>query len=74
MTTPPSRRQRRRTPHQSQQQRRKQLQEQRLRQHAELHAPIDYSQDYAFIRHDLRRLTLWSAVLFAGMIALSFVL
>lgn len=75
MSSPTSRRQRRknnaRTPQQRRQQQ-QQLREQRLRQHAALHAPVDYSQDYAFIRHDLWRLTIWSSLLFAIMIAMSF--
>jgi hypothetical protein len=35
-------------------------------------APIDYSQDYADARHDLRRIAIIAAVLLAGMIALAF--
>ena len=36
--------------------------------------PIDYSRDYASVRHDLRRIALWAALLFLGMAALYFVL
>jgi hypothetical protein len=36
--------------------------------------PVDYSKDYAAVRHDLRRIALWSVLLFVGMVALYFVL
>ena len=36
-------------------------------------APVDYSVEYGFIRKDLIRILLWSAVIFGAMIALSFV-
>jgi hypothetical protein len=28
---------------------------------------IDYEREYDFVRHDLRRIALWSVLLFAGM-------
>lgn len=36
--------------------------------------PIDYSRDYASVRHDLRRIALWATLLFVAMAALYFVL
>jgi hypothetical protein len=32
--------------------------------------PIDYSKEYAAVRRDLRWIVLWTALLFAAMIAL----
>lgn len=75
MSSPNSRRQKRRNTSRSPQQRRQQqqqLREQRLRQHSALHAPVDYSQDYAFIRHDLQRIAILSALLFSLMLGISF--
>ncbi len=37
-------------------------------------APPDYSGDYADVRRDLRLIAIISVVLFAGMIALTFVI
>jgi hypothetical protein len=34
--------------------------------------PVDYTQDYAFARHDLIRIVIISVVLFAVMVALGF--
>jgi hypothetical protein len=34
--------------------------------------PVDYSKDYAAVRRDLLWITLWSVLLFGGMIALRF--
>jgi hypothetical protein len=34
--------------------------------------PVDHTQDYVHARRDLLRVVLWSAVLFAAMIALKF--
>ncbi len=34
--------------------------------------PIDYAQEYRFIRKDLLRILLWATILIAGMIVLSF--
>lgn len=31
--------------------------------------PIDYSQDYAYVRKDLQRIVLWGGLLFGAMIA-----
>ncbi len=36
--------------------------------------PVDFSQDYAYVRRDLIRIALWSTLLFAGMIAMYFIL
>lgn len=36
--------------------------------------PVDYSQDYAYVRQDLKQIAFWSLLLFAGMIALYFVM
>ncbi len=36
-------------------------------------APIDYSREYGWIRKDLWRILLWSVLIFAAMVALSFV-
>ena len=36
-------------------------------------APVDRAAEYGFIRKDLIRILLWATVLFAAMIALSFV-
>jgi hypothetical protein len=36
--------------------------------------PVDYSKDYASVRHDLRRIAIWALLLFVGMVALYFVL
>lgn len=36
-------------------------------------APVDYSQEFGWIRNDLRRILLWAAVIFVVMVALSFV-
>jgi len=36
--------------------------------------PVDYSEDYAFVRHDLKRIVLFSSILMVIMIALYFVL
>jgi hypothetical protein len=35
--------------------------------------PIDYSQDYAWVRQDLIRILLWGGLLFVGMLAFYFV-
>lgn len=35
--------------------------------------PVDYSQDYLFVRRDLQWIAIWSAVLFAGMFAYFFI-
>ncbi len=35
-------------------------------------APIDYAQEYRFIRKDLLRILLWASILIAAMVALSF--
>lgn len=34
--------------------------------------PVDYALDYARVRHDLKRIALWSILLFAGMVAIAF--
>lgn len=34
--------------------------------------PVDYSQDYAFVRRDLRRIVIWSGLLFVLMIGAAF--
>lgn len=65
MTTS-SRRQRRRSARSPQQRR----QQERARIVAG--EPVDYSQDYAYVRHDLRRIALWSTLLIIGIIAVSF--
>ncbi|NJN67180.1 MAG: hypothetical protein HC884_10965 [Chloroflexaceae bacterium] len=31
--------------------------------------PVDYSQDYAFVRRDLKRIAIWSSLLMVGMFA-----
>jgi hypothetical protein len=36
--------------------------------------PPDYSRDYAYVRSDLVWITIWASLLFAGMIAVSFVI
>jgi hypothetical protein len=36
--------------------------------------PVDYTKDYADVRRDLRRILLWTALMFVGMAALLFVL
>lgn len=70
-----SRRQRRRSgagsTRSTSQQRRQQQQRTRL---AAIDEPVDYTRDYTFIRHDLKRLTIWSSLLFVCMISLIFVL
>lgn len=35
--------------------------------------PVDYSEEFGFIRKDLIRILLWAAVILAAMVALSFV-
>jgi hypothetical protein len=35
-------------------------------------APIDYAQEYRFIRKDLVRILVWATILIIGMVALSF--
>lgn len=37
-------------------------------------APVDYSLDYAYVRRDLRRIALWSVLLFVGMVAIYFII
>ncbi|MBC8076872.1 MAG: hypothetical protein H7Y32_12410 [Chloroflexales bacterium] len=67
-----SRAQRRRQPVRSAQSvARQQPQQRRLVRAVE---PIDYSRDYEAVRHDLRRIALWAALLFVAMAALYFVL
>jgi hypothetical protein len=63
-----SRRQRRRSgrPHQQQSRR-------AVRRPVAKPEPVDYTQEYAFIRRDLSRIVLWSALLFAGMFVVYFV-
>jgi hypothetical protein len=34
---------------------------------------IDYTQDYHYVRHDLKRIAIWSILLFACMVAAYFV-
>jgi hypothetical protein len=34
--------------------------------------PVDYSKDYAAVRWDLRRIVIWTVLLFAAMVALKF--
>jgi hypothetical protein len=36
--------------------------------------PIDYAQDYAYVRQDLLRILIWGGLLFAGMVAVAFVI
>lgn len=36
--------------------------------------PVDYSQDYAYVRTDLRRILLWGGLLFGAMLAYYFYL
>ncbi|NJK80437.1 MAG: hypothetical protein HC893_10195 [Chloroflexaceae bacterium] len=64
-----ARRQRRRSARTTQQRR-----EQQRAQLAAINEPVDYSQDYNYIRHDLIRITIWSVLLFALLIGLSFFL
>lgn len=45
-------------------------QSRRARAQAELE-PIDYTADYAAAAHDMRRILIWSLVLFGTMIALA---
>jgi hypothetical protein len=61
MTSPSSRRQRRR-PARSQQ--RSQRQQGRT---AAQRQQTDYAQDYVFVRRDMRRIAIWSILLFACM-------
>jgi hypothetical protein len=42
------------------------------RQPARPPAPVDYSQDFADVRHDLIRISIWAGLLFAAMIGGSF--
>lgn len=63
-----TRSQRRRQPVRSPQQRRPSTQTTRQLE------PPDYSREYADVRRDLRLITLIAGVLFAGMIALAFVI
>jgi hypothetical protein len=35
---------------------------------------VDYTREYAFIRRDLNRIVIWSALLFVGMFAVYFFL
>jgi hypothetical protein len=61
MTTSSPRRQRRRPARSQQRQQRQQG-----RAAAQRHQ-TDYAQDYAFVRRDMRRIAIWSILLFAGM-------
>jgi hypothetical protein len=36
--------------------------------------PVDYSQDYAFVRRDLKRIAIWSSLLIVGMFVIYFVI
>lgn len=35
-------------------------------------APVDYSVEYGYVRHDLRRILFWATLLVIAMIALAF--
>jgi hypothetical protein len=71
-------------PAQTRSQRRKQSQSSRSQQRSQQRRtgrvamkppePVDYSLDYAYVRRDLRRITLWGLLLFAGMFAVYFVI
>ncbi|WP_129630127.1 hypothetical protein [Candidatus Oscillochloris fontis] len=56
------------------QRRRQPVRTQQRRTPARQVEPPDYSRDYAYVKQDLRMISLWGGLLFVAMIAASFVL
>lgn len=50
----------------------KSSQQQRKTEQRSALQPIDYSVEYVYVRHDLKRIAIWSAALFAGMFVVFF--
>lgn len=63
---------RRRQPVRSLSQQQVRQQQQRQSERSALQ-PVDYSLDYAYVRRDLKRIVIWSALLFVGMFIVFFV-
>lgn len=68
-------------PHATRSQRRRQSERTQQRRQARAARPlapppasVDYSQDYAAVRYDLKLIAIWSVIIFAGMFAMYFVI
>lgn len=70
MTSSPSSRRQRRRPARSQQR----SQRQQGRTAAQRQQQTDYAQDYVFVRRDMRRIAIWSILLFVCMFGAYFFL